>query len=48
MSDACMVVGFITAVIGLYLIAGAGWALLVAGTVLCLAGGLDSRNRTPK
>jgi hypothetical protein len=47
MSDICMWAGFILAVAGIYLIAGAGWALLIGGTVLCVAGGLDARGRRP-
>jgi len=41
-----MVAGFGLAVLGVYLLAGAGWACLVAGLVLFLAGGLNAR-RTP-
>jgi len=36
-----MVAGFVLGAIGVYLIAGAGWACLTAGAVLFAAGGLD-------
>lgn len=45
MSDAFLAAGFVLAVIGVYLIAGAGWACLLAGLVLFVAGGLDRVTR---
>ena len=45
MSDACLVLGFGLAVFGIYAIAGMGWACLVAGVVLFVAGGLSGRDR---
>jgi len=43
MSGACLAAGFVLAVIGIYLIAGVGWACLIAGSVMFVAGGLAGR-----
>lgn len=45
MSDGFMVAGYLLAVTGIYLIAGAGWACLAGGIVLFVAGGLSARTR---
>ncbi len=43
MADAFLVIGFGLAVAGVYVIAGGGWACIVAGIVLFVAGGLHGR-----
>jgi hypothetical protein len=43
MSDACLVAGFVLALVGVYLIAGPGWACLIGGVVLFIAGGVSGR-----
>jgi hypothetical protein len=45
MSDACMVAGFVLALVGIYLLTSAGATCVVAGGVLFLAGGLDRMKR---
>lgn len=40
-----MVGGFVLCVIGVYLVAGMGWACVSAGAVLFVAGGLDRVRR---
>jgi hypothetical protein len=43
MSDAFMLAGFVSAVVGVYLIAGLGWACLLGGVAVFVAGGLAGR-----
>lgn len=45
MSDACMLAGFVVALVGIYLLTSAGWTCVVAGGVLFVAGGLDRIKR---
>lgn len=45
MSDASLIAGYTLALVGIYLIAGVGWACLIGGVVLFLAGGLSGRGR---
>ncbi len=40
MSNACLLAGFGLLAVGLYLVAGLGWACIGVGAVLFLAGGL--------
>jgi hypothetical protein len=40
-----MVAGFVLCAIGVYLVAGPGWACLASGSVLFVAGGLDRVRR---
>ena len=44
MADLVLIAGFLLAGVGVYLIAGAGWACLTVGVVLFVAGGLAGRN----
>jgi hypothetical protein len=43
MSGAGLVAGFCLALVGVYLIAGAGWACLTGGLVLFVSSGLAAR-----
>jgi hypothetical protein len=45
-ADALTLLGFGLAVAGLWLLFGVGWACLVAGIVLFVAGGLQARGQT--
>lgn len=42
------IAGFVLALVGLYLLAGLGWSLLVAGLVLFTAGGLGERAKVTR
>jgi hypothetical protein len=44
-ADACLVVGFALACVGVYLTLGLGPACLASGVVLFVAGGLQARRR---
>jgi hypothetical protein len=43
MSDIALTAGFGLALVGVYLLAGAGWTCLIGGAVLFVAGGLAKR-----
>jgi hypothetical protein len=43
MSDFCLYAGFCLALVGVYLLAGAGWTCLTGGVVLFISGGLMRR-----
>lgn len=44
MADVALIAGFVLASVGVYLVAGAGWACLVSGLVLFVAGGFSGRS----
>jgi hypothetical protein len=45
MSDVFLVVGFLLASCGVYLIGGLGWACFAAGLTLFIAGGLNASRK---
>jgi hypothetical protein len=45
MADFCIYAGLGMAVVGLYLLTGLAWTLLIAGLLLFVVGGLNSRHK---